>query len=261
MRPVCGLHTESGNTGKPVFVRQTIAIIGALTGTTSGRFTIIHLPGDVNNDGPVNGGDIDAIRAHFGLSSTSQWKVYPDNLPVGQEDVTYELNQYCHTTYSDANVDRKIDFGDFQALLDHWMNTDVGWAAGDFTGDGTADFGDFQRLLDNWNPIGLDPAPQSEGTSMTSAAIAPAMPLTTPPIVTAAATASVPTNDPVNLLSRSVMPAAVSMRNTNPSGLPSSEAWRSTRPATRQLRHSAVSVSNTDTLDLLTQLHSKPMTM
>ena len=231
---------------------------GSLTGATSGSFTVYAL-GDVNHDGPADAADIDAVYAHFG-DATGRYDLN-GNGSVNQTDVDYLVRSVLQTGYGDTNMDRKIDFADFQVLLDHWQNSGQGWANGDFTGNGTVDFGDFQRLLDNWNPVGLDAAPQSDGTSMTSAAIAPAMPLTTPAVLTAAATASVPTNDPINLLSRNVMPAAVLVRNTNPSALPSAEAWRPTRPATRQLRHSAVSINNTDagTLDLLTPLHSKPV--
>ena len=246
---------------------------GALTGATSGSFTVYPL-GDVNLDGVVNAVDIDQTYTHFGAARTSQWKLCQDGNPVNQADVDRLVRTVLQTGYGDTNMDRKIDFTDFQVLLDHWQNSGQGWANGDFTGNRIVDFGDFQRLLDNWNPIGLDPAPQSDGMSMTSAAIAPATDAdgaaaswaaltvaTTPALLTAAATASAPTNDPINLLSRSVMPAAVSMRNTASSGLPSAEAWHPTRPATRQLRHSTVSVQNAevDTLDLLTQLHSKPV--
>ena len=116
-----------------------------------------YMPGDTDHSGgtTLNSLDIDAILQHFGYAATSQWKVYPDNNPVGQEDVSYELNHYFHTTYGDANLDpnHRVDFLDFQVLLDNWGGSG-GWAAGDFNGDGTVDFLDFQKILDYWNPGG-----------------------------------------------------------------------------------------------------------
>ena len=114
-----------------------------------------YIPGDTDHSGgsTLNTLDIDAIYAHFGAASTSQWKVYPDTNPVGQEDVTYEVAHYMLTNYADANLDRYTDFTDFQVLLDHWQ-APGGWGDGDFNGDGTVDFLDFQVLLDYWNPTG-----------------------------------------------------------------------------------------------------------
>ena len=116
--------------------------------------TSIALPGDTDLDGmPLNEDDVNAIYHHLGQPSTSQWKVYPDSNPVGQEDVSYELTHYMSTNYADANLDRYTDFSDFQILLDHWQATG-GWSEGDFNGDYTVDFLDFQILLDYWNPTG-----------------------------------------------------------------------------------------------------------
>ena len=128
---------------------------GTLTGTQSSSITIFQA-GDTNRDGVLNSLDIDAIYKNFGAPATSQWKVATDGLPVDQADVTYELLNYFHTNYGDANLDGKIDFLDFQVLLDHWQvsGPTVGWAQADFNGDGTVDFLDFQMLLDYWNPGG-----------------------------------------------------------------------------------------------------------
>ncbi len=118
--------------------------------------------GDVIGAGFINSTngaeDIDAIYAHFGASCASQWKVAPDSNPVGQEDVTYLLQNILHTNYGDANLDGKTDFGDFQTLLDYWQ-APGGWAQGDFNGSGKVDFLDFQILLDYWNPGGWNFAP------------------------------------------------------------------------------------------------------
>ena len=47
------------------------------------------------------------------------------------------------TEYGDANLDRRVDSGDFTLLTEHFgMPGDKGWADADFTGDGTTDSAD-----------------------------------------------------------------------------------------------------------------------
>jgi formylglycine-generating enzyme required for sulfatase activity len=109
-------------------------------------------PGDVNSDGVVNAADIDAVYAHFG-PGYDRWDVNGDGV-VNQADVTYLLKNILHRAYGDANLDGKVDFADFQLLLDRWVKPG-NWAQGDFTGNGVVDFSDFQYVLDNWNPAGV----------------------------------------------------------------------------------------------------------
>ena len=144
--------------------------------------------GDVNHDNKVNAADIDAVTANFGAATGSQWKVDYDGTPVGQGDVTYLVKTLLHTSYGDANLDRKVDFADFQLLLDNWMRTS-GWANGDFTGDHVTDFGDFQRILDNWNPNGSSDGSEQQvsqeailASSVQPAAADPAVPTSSVPI-------------------------------------------------------------------------------
>jgi hypothetical protein len=120
---------------------------------TQGTIVPLWAWGDVNHDGKVNAGDIDAVYANLGAAAGSQWKIDYDGTPVGQGDVTYLVKTILHSNYGDANLDGKIDFADFQIILDHWMST-TGWATGDFTGNRVTDFNDFQKVLDNWNPVG-----------------------------------------------------------------------------------------------------------
>jgi hypothetical protein len=147
-----------------------------LSGATSGQFSQVNLPavsgmrwdtnalysngtigayliGDVTRDGFVDADDIDSLYRHFG---TQAWYDLNNDGVVNQADVTYEVVTILHTGYGDATLDRKVNFIDFQVLLDHWQNTGAGWATGDFGGDGKVNFLDFQKLLDNWNPIGYE---------------------------------------------------------------------------------------------------------
>jgi hypothetical protein len=135
-----------------------------------------YLPGDTNRDGVVNSLDIDAIYQHLTVAppgytnwprtlltwspALAQYDVNGDG-SVSQADVTYELNTYFLTSYGDADLNKASDFQDFQTLLNHWQATGagVGWADGDFNGDGVVDFLDFQNLLNYWNPGGWNFAP------------------------------------------------------------------------------------------------------
>ena len=167
-------------TGTYTVVAQYAGDGNYLPATSSAVTFTIRLPGDTNLDGVVNAASIDAIYAHFGAPCTSQWKVYPDTKPVGQEDVTYEVQNILHTAYGDANLDCKVDFYDFQQLLYHWMGH-YDWAGGDFNGDGVVDYGDFQILLDNWNPMGFGLGASEDSVSAASSpstAIAAASPST-----------------------------------------------------------------------------------
>lgn len=137
-------------------------------------------PGDTNHDGVVNSLDIDAIYHHLTVAPSTYQGTWPWPLltwspaltpydpaglgSVSQADVTYELNNYFHTNYGDANLDGATGFVDFQALLNHWQQNGAGWAGGDFNGDGVVDFLDFQILLNYWNPAGWNFAPSASVT-------------------------------------------------------------------------------------------------
>jgi hypothetical protein len=118
--------------------------------------------GDVNHDGAINSADIDDIYRHFGAGPAfAQWDVNGDGV-VNQGDVTAEVISVMNTTYGDTNLDRRVNFADFQTLLDHW-NLPGAWATGDFTGDSLVNFADFQKVLDNWNPMGTAAAAPEPG--------------------------------------------------------------------------------------------------
>jgi hypothetical protein len=237
---------------------------GALAGATSGSFGVYPL-GDVNQDGAADATDIDQAYAHFGAACTSQWKLCQDGNPVGQADVDYLVKTVLHTHYGDANLDGKIDFADFQILLDHWQVAGAGWACGDFTGSGTVDFSDFQKLLDNWNPSGQASGQQIAATNTALTTSAPASAGAVPAVLTESAATPLPADSAVNLFSRAALASAMT---------PSAEAYSASpnrpdifsqketrRPAMRQLRYAGNSVQSTDadTVDLLTQLHSRPV--
>ena len=128
----------------------------------------IYYNGDVTRDNLIDASDIDSVYRHFG--SQAWWDLNSDST-VNQADVGYLLKNVLHKSYGDSDLNGKVDFADFQVLLDHWQNLG-GWAAGDFTGDGTVDFADFQKLLDNWSPAGGSESSVPEPATLSLLALA-----------------------------------------------------------------------------------------
>lgn len=119
------------------------------------------LAADFNNDGIVDGTDIDLLYAHFGQNATYDLTGDLDHT-VDQSDVDYLVKTVLQSYYGDANLDGEVEFADFQVLLENWC-TGSGWAQGDWNGDGLVDFAEFQTLLENWgwaqlrvNPLGQE---------------------------------------------------------------------------------------------------------
>jgi hypothetical protein len=137
----------------------------------------LYLNADTNRDGTLNSLDIDAIYQHMTVAPSTYQGAWPRALAaynsqydlngdgvVNQDDVTYELYHYFLTGYGDADLNKAIDFQDFQILLNHWQNTGpgVGWTQADLNGDGVVDFMDSQIILNYWNPTGWNIAPSEE---------------------------------------------------------------------------------------------------
>jgi hypothetical protein len=85
--------------------------------------------------------------------------------------------QYLGIGRGDANMDGKVDFSDFQIILDHWMQGSImgdrplGWTQGDVSWDGSVDLTDFQILLDYWNPAGKSESPVPEPATLSLLAV------------------------------------------------------------------------------------------
>jgi hypothetical protein len=68
--------------------------------------------------------------------------------------------------YGDANMDGRVEYADFQAVLDNWQRYGR-WSQGNFKQDGASgivEFEDFQCLLDNWSPLGYQSAAPEPAT-------------------------------------------------------------------------------------------------
>ena len=117
-------------------------------------------PGDLNADGTVNAGDIDAMQAE--LLSPTAMDVDLDG--DGDEDAddcdmlvhqlvgvgSYDDFTPLGTEYGDATVDGKVDAADLSLLAASWMQCGHGWAEADFTGDLCVNAADLSELASNW---------------------------------------------------------------------------------------------------------------
>jgi hypothetical protein len=117
-------------------------------------FSVIR--GDFNADGVVNAADIDILAtAARGNSTDLSYDLDGDALVTWQSDADVLVLDILHARFGDANLDSRVEYADFQTVLDHYnQHGGATWENGDFTGDGNVDYADFQILLDNWSPLG-----------------------------------------------------------------------------------------------------------
>ena len=115
----------------------------------------IVVDGDFNDDGLHNGSDIDALVAEIaGGMNTTRFDLTGDGV-VDAADLNAWLaeagaiNLPSGAAYlvGDANLDGRVDGGDFLLWNAHKFTTVAQWTLGDFTADGVVDGGDFVQ----WN--------------------------------------------------------------------------------------------------------------
>jgi glucosylceramidase len=125
----------------------------ALAGQSVGTFVWNTLTIDFDDDGNVDGTDVDQLVAAIVSGNNSPlFDVNNDSL-VDQDDLTDWLihagDQNLGAAYlvGDANLDGTVDGADFIAWNTHKFSTTAAWTQGDFTADGTVDGLDFIQ----WN--------------------------------------------------------------------------------------------------------------
>ena len=123
--------------------------------------------GDANNDGRVDGADLNVVGLHWHSTSPSG-RSQGDFSGDGKVDAT-DLNilaQNLPTTTvppatlpGDANDDGKVDAADLNVVGQNWLSsTGDGHVAGDFNGDGEVDASDLNMLAQNWQTTTVPPA-------------------------------------------------------------------------------------------------------
>ncbi|MCA9169007.1 MAG: matrixin family metalloprotease [Planctomycetales bacterium] len=98
------------------------------------------LPGDFNNDGIVDGIDLETMRAAIGGEFDPRFDLNLDDV-VDSSDWQLMVTERIGTTFGDANLDGVFDSSDivvvFQAgRFEDTTATDVTWAQGDWDADG-----------------------------------------------------------------------------------------------------------------------------
>ena len=111
----------------------------------------LPIAGDFNDDGAMNGTDIDALIA--AIANESDDLLFDLNgdgtLDRGDRDVWLaeagELNLSSGSTYllADANLDGTVDVSDFNSWNNSKFTNTASWTAGDFNADGVVDASDF----------------------------------------------------------------------------------------------------------------------
>ncbi|MEM8678183.1 MAG: hypothetical protein AAGF97_02405 [Planctomycetota bacterium] len=113
--------------------------------------TVAHERADLNIDGHVDTGDIDALAAEAAAGTNSPaFDLTGDGL-VDQNDIEEWLvragtaKNYNSQPFliGDANLDGQVDGQDFIAWNANKFTATTGWSAGDFNGDGLVDGQDF----------------------------------------------------------------------------------------------------------------------
>lgn len=98
---------------------------------------------DFNGDLVIDANDIDMLYASFG--GNLKFDVNGDNA-VNQFDVNAYVREVLGTEFGDADLDGDVDLQDYNILALNYNKSGVGWAGGDFTGNGVVNSSDYTRL-------------------------------------------------------------------------------------------------------------------
>ena len=122
-------------------------------------------PGDVNEDGVVNGDDVDTLCKR--IASSSSDGDFNGDAEVNLGDLDSWLNSNAKRN-ADANLDGQVAFLDFVALANNFGESGTKqsvWTSGDFDCNDTVDFSDFIILAQNFGQRGTStsavPEPRS----------------------------------------------------------------------------------------------------
>ena len=117
----------------------------------------------LNGDHVFNVEDVDDLTQRLG-STDLAFDLDDDGL-VTLTDHGILIQDVLGTTAGDANLDGKVDFGDFLTLSNQFGESQAGWSDGDFDADGEVQFSDFLLLSSNFQTTGsARSVPEPTGT-------------------------------------------------------------------------------------------------
>ena len=122
----------------------------------------VVLPGDFNDSGAYDTGDIDILTAQSASNQNNKpYDLTNDNL-VNEADVKFWAKDLADTWIGDANYDRQFTSDDFVAVFavgKYEVDTAAVWTQGDWNGDGRFTSADFvAAFADGGYEVGLPPA-------------------------------------------------------------------------------------------------------
>ena len=112
-----------------------------------GNPAITTLAGDFDNDGDLDGNDIDALSAEIMASTHGVAFDVTDDGQVDLSDLQHWVLDLKATQFGDANLDGMVNGVDFNTWNGHKFTTGNVWSTADFNADGVTDFRDFNL----WN--------------------------------------------------------------------------------------------------------------
>lgn len=109
------------------------------------------IEGDFDRSGTLDAADIDLLSVEARMpepGNVAAFDLNADDL-VSHADREVWIEELFGTVLGDANLDKKVDFDDFNTLSQNF-STEGGWAEGDFDGSGDIQFADFVLLSANF---------------------------------------------------------------------------------------------------------------
>ena len=121
-------------------------------------YQYVPIPGDFDDSGAIDPGDVDALFAMDGAIITEPGNPYDlisDNIIITSpntigSDMDILIRHLAGTEYGDTNLDKVVGPADLTNLKLFWLGIDAGWAGGDFNGDGVTGPADLTTMKLFW---------------------------------------------------------------------------------------------------------------
>jgi hypothetical protein len=130
------------------FILSVLALL--LSGSASAQ-TPNDIVGDFNNDGVVNGTDIDLLCNVVSSSGGGERFDVNDDGVVNEADLTFEVEEIIETSFGDTDTDGDVDLNDLGNLASGFGQPgEKRWAMGNFDCDNDVDLNDLGTLATNF---------------------------------------------------------------------------------------------------------------